>query len=103
MANGTVWNVVNIRVREIKGQTVAGLAKALEVPEDELSSRAQARIKRPDEVATREAQLMNYFRELPASSQADLIVLARALHATHAPKAADIKNIKKKSGRRRTA
>lgn len=35
-SNGTVWNVVNLRVKDIKEKTLRGLAKAFKVPEIEV-------------------------------------------------------------------
>ena len=35
-SNGTVWNVVNLRVKDIKEKTLRGLAKAFKVPETEV-------------------------------------------------------------------
>lgn len=35
-SNGTIWNVINLRIKDIKEKTLRGLAKAFNVPETEL-------------------------------------------------------------------
>jgi len=35
-SNGTVWNVVNLRVKDVKEKTLRGIAKAFKVPDTEV-------------------------------------------------------------------
>jgi plasmid maintenance system antidote protein VapI len=95
VSNGTVWNILNERVRDVKPDTLNALARALQVSEQEIYNVAHGREPLDRESATG-AKLMIYFRELPQGYQEDLLRIAQTLHREHSLPKADVKSIKRK-------
>jgi transcriptional regulator with XRE-family HTH domain len=85
---GTVWNVLNERVRNITTETLQAFARALKVSEDELFEIAYGRPRRAGEDPN-ELRLLIWYRNLPPERQADVMLIAGALHRQHAAKPAE--------------
>lgn len=102
VSNGTVWNVLNERVRDVKPDTLIALAAALQVSEQEIYDVAHGRAPLDRESASG-TKLMIYFRELPEAYQEDLLRIAQTFHRQHALPKAEVKSIKKKRSGSRAA
>jgi len=87
ISNAHVSRIENGYVRGASPQTLQALARGLDVPEEELFAAARGRtLKQPE---AQEIQLLTYFRYLPPSNQADLLLIARTLHRRHGVKSAE--------------
>ena len=64
-------------------EKLKALARGLDVPEEEITAVAFGRAPK-NEAEAREQRLLNYFRELPADRQDDVIRMTKALHNAHA-------------------
>ncbi len=80
VSNGTVWNVQKGKVKEIKENTLLGLACAFEV-----SAREVFAIYRGDasEAEIDELRLVEYFRALPSDKRTDVLLILEILHKQH--------------------
>jgi transcriptional regulator with XRE-family HTH domain len=82
---GTVWNVLNGRVRNIETETLQAFARAVQVSEDELFEEAYGRrLSGADD--PNELKLGIWYRNLPPDSQRDVMIVVGALHREHAVK-----------------
>lgn len=93
VSNGTVWNIINDRVRDVKKDTLRTLAHALGLPEEEVF--AADRGKKLAGADAQAASLLNLFQALPITQQEDLIDTARMLHQRYGLKTEEVP-VKKK-------
>ena len=103
VSNGTVWNILNERVRDVKADTLKALARALQVSEEELHGAARG-VALSDPKETRSARMLSYMKTLPQNRQEDLLMLARAFYESEGRKEKGPEVDKRVSkSRRRTA
>lgn len=72
ITHGSVWNILNQRVKDVKASTLRALAKGLGITEEQIF--AIARGKSTDgNLQLNESRLIEAFRTLPADKQDDVI------------------------------
>jgi hypothetical protein len=71
ISHQTVWNILNERVRDIKSATLAGLAKGLRRPLEEVQAAAFGKLDTDPQV--REVLLLKFYRGLPADRQEEVL------------------------------
>lgn len=82
LSNGTIWNLVNLRVKDVKENTLRGLAKAFSVPETEVLEIYYGRKKvSEDDLADDEeiAALFYKYKNLTDDEKRELRRLLRSL------------------------
>lgn len=95
----TVWNVLNLRIRNIATETLEALAKALQVTSDELFEIAYGRRRQGED--PNEMRLLIYYRNVPPETQDDIMDVVGALHRAHA--VAPVEKIEKQTAKRKRA
>jgi len=77
VSHGTVWNIINSRVRDVKEVTLKGLAKALEIPEDEVF--AAYRGKPQVELSKNAQRVVGFYNEMSPTAQRHFELIGEAL------------------------
>ncbi len=85
LANGTVWNVQNCRIKDVRENTLRGLAKAFDVPPAEVFAIYRGK---PEEMNIDELRLIEYFKALPTERKNDALRYLEMLYREYgaAPK-----------------
>lgn len=74
ISHQTVWNIVNERVRDIKSATVAGLAKGLRRPLEEVHAAAFGKLEADPQL--REVLLLKFVRAVPPDRAEEVLQFA---------------------------
>lgn len=77
-SNSTVWNILNLRVKDVKEATLKGLAKALKVSEDLVFDTYRGKVHTGPEAE--EVQLLSNFRGLPPERKLDVLSYVQMLY-----------------------
>ena len=77
-SNSTVWNVLNLRVKDVKEATLKGLAKAFKVSDDLVFDTYRGKAHTAPEAE--EIQLLSSFRGLPPERKVDVLSYVQMLY-----------------------
>jgi transcriptional regulator with XRE-family HTH domain len=77
-SNSTVWNILNLRVKDVKEATLKGLAKAFKVSEDLVFDTYRGKAHTVPEAE--EVQLLSSFRGLPPERKLDVLSYVQMLY-----------------------
>ena len=77
ISHGTVWNIINSRVRDVKEDTLKGLAKALELPEEEVFDAYRG--KPQEELSSSAQRVISFYNEMSPTAQRHFELIGETL------------------------